>query len=610
MGSARGLEERIGELEEQLVAMRLRLERVEAGVGGAQPHVQAATAAAIAAVRSPAAEQLPVTEQPPAAELPPTVAAAGEGGIAGWAGTSSLLPRVSTVSFLLVVALALRTLTDSGVVGAQAGAFAGVVYAASLMLTGWVLYGRRNVLSPVFAVCGALLLCSIVVETHTHFGSLSTVAAFGALGATSLFMTLLGERSKTALPGVIGVLGAAFAGVALTVPDPQFAPLLTLLLAVSILGIPVSRRVKGDWVGWTIFVFSSLSLLVWSVRIKVSLAPDCPPGDLAGTVWFPYLVNGFALLWVCQSLVGLLRPPRPRPSLLSLALPVLGCTVAFYASLQVASAEGTVRSLGVTGLLVAAGLVVMAAWSGLRGGGGAAALNTFAVAAVVLFAFGFSSATGSLLGALPFLSFIAFVLALFSDRWQSGGTRVISYFLQTGVAVALTLLLVVGGQTAASPGIAALAAGALAVTGLLHHRWCRRHAPPVSSLAFAYLGSGDRCAVALLTAALTGGFFLLRTGAFVALSSRMADVRDAFGGAQSVIITLAAMALFALASSRRSTELRSVAILVTLVGAAKVFFYDLMAVQGVARVVSVFSFGLLAAVASLVLGRWQRRGRS
>jgi len=67
------------------------------------------------------------------------------------------------------------------------------------------------------------------------------------------------------------------------------------------------------------------------------------------------------------------------------------------------------------------------------------------------------------------------------------------------------------------------------------------------------------------------------------------------------------MALFVLAGSRRSKELRSVAILVTLVGAAKVFTYDLVALEGIARVASVFSFGLLAALASVVLGRWQRR---
>jgi len=595
-------EERIAGLEAQLGALRLRLERVEAAAGGPKRDLQPATAAALIAVAKPQG-----AAQTPVATTQPARAPDGEGGIARWAGTSALLPRVSTVSFLLVAALVLRTLTDSGVVGPQAGAFAGVAYAAALMVAGWVLFSRRSVLAPVFAVCGAILLCSIVVETHTRFASLSTAAAFGALGATCLFMTLLGERSKMALPGVIGVLGAAIAGIALTIPHAEFAPLAALLLGASFLGIFVSRRLKGDWVGLTLFALSSLILFIWSVRIKVSLAPDCPPGDLPGSVWFPYLVNGFALLWVGQALAGLLRPPRPRPSVLSLVLPVLGCTVAYVATLQVATANGTVRSLGVTGLLVAAGLVAMAAWSGLRGGGGAVALNAFAVAAVALFALGFSSATGSLLGALSLLSFTAFGLALLSARWQSGGTRAISYLLQVAVAVALTLLLVTGGRTAASPGIAALSAGALALAGLLHYRWCRRHAPPEGSLTFAFIGAGDRCAVALLTAALAGGFFLVRTGAFLLLGSRLEDPRNAFGGAQSVVITVAAMALFALAFSRRSTELRSVAILVTLVGAAKVFFYDLVALQGVARVVSVFSFGLLAAVASVVLGHWQRR---
>jgi hypothetical protein len=475
------------------------------------------------------------------------------------------------------------------------------------MVAGWVLYARRSIHAPVVAVCGAVLLCSIVVETNTRFGTLSTTSAFAILGACCLFMTLLGERARTALPGAVAVLGASLAGLALTVRHQEFAPLLALLLAASLFGIFVSRRLRHDWVGWTLFGLSGLTLLVWSVRIKVSLAPDCPPGSCPGSSWFPYLVNGFALLWVGQALVGLLRPLKSRPSLLALALPVLGCTLSYVATLQVATANGTVRSLGVTGLFVAAGLVMVAAWSGLRGGGGAAALNAFAIAAVVLFAFGFSSATGSLLGALPLLSFTAFGLALLSARWQSGGTRVVSYFLQIGVAVALTLLLVSGGRTADNPGVAALAAGALTLGGLLHHRWCRRHAPPENSLAFALIGKGDRCAVALLTAALAGGFFLMRTGVFVLLSANMADAGNAFGGAQSVIITFAAMTLFALAARHRSTELRGVAILVSLVGAVKIFTYDLVALEGVARVASVFSFGLLAAVASVVLGRWQRR---
>jgi len=594
--SEQGLDVRIGDLEERIGALQHRLELLEAGAALPQ---RPAAAAAVGRAQRPRAVESPAVQTP--ADAPD-----GAGGIARWAGTSALLPRISTVSFLLVAALALRTLTDSGVVGPQAGAYAGLTYAASLMLAGWVLSSRHSVLAPVFSVCGAVLLCSIVVETHSHFASLSTPAAFGALGATCLFMTLLGERSSSALPGVIGTLGAAVAGLALTVSNPLFLPLAILLLVAGALGVPVTRRLRSDWLGWTLFFFSALTLLIWSLRIKVCLTSTCYVEPVPGSAWFPYLANAFALFWVGQALYGLMRPSRPHPSLLALSLPTLGCTAAYLASLQVAVADGSVRSLGVTGLLVAATLVALAAWSGLRGGG-APALNAFLVAAVSLFAFGFASATGSFLGALPLLSCTAFGLALLSARLNSGGTRVISYLLQVGVACALTLLLVGGGRTAQSPGVAALAAAVLAAAALLHHRWCRRHAPPEGSIAFRFIGVGDRCAVALLTASLAGAFFLLRTGAFVLISSRLSDARNAFGSAQSVIITVAAMSLFALAFARRSTELRSVAILVTLVGAAKVFCYDLVALQGVARVMSVFSFGLLAAVASVILGRWQRR---
>jgi hypothetical protein len=475
------------------------------------------------------------------------------------------------------------------------------------MLAGWVLSARRNVLAPVFAVCGAALLCSIVVETNTRFASLSTPVAYAVLGATALFMTLLGERFGTALPGVIGTLGATVAGLALMVPHPAFLPFGALLLGTSALGVPVTRRLKGDWVGWTLFGVSALTLLIWGIRIKVCLTSACYVEPVSGTPQFPYLANAFALLWVGQALYGLMRPPRSLPSALSLSLPTLGCTAAFVASLQVAAANGSIRSLGVTGLLVAAGLVALAAWSGMRGGG-AAALNAFVVAAVSLFAFGFASATGSFLGALPLLSCTAFGLALLSARLQSGGTRVISYLLQVGVAGSLVLLLTGSGRTAQQPGLAALAAAALAAAALAHHRWCRRHSPPAGSIAFAFLGSGDRCAVALLTASLAGSFFLLRTGALIVVGADTPEAGNVFSGIQSVIITVSAMALLALAFSRRSTELRSVGVLVTLVGAAKVVIYDLVALQGVPRVVSIFSFGLLAAVASVVFGRWQRRG--
>ncbi|HWR98474.1 MAG TPA: hypothetical protein VN317_08645, partial [Candidatus Methanoperedens sp.] len=239
--------------------------------------------------------------------------------------------------------------------------------------------------------------------------------------------------------------------------------------------------------------------------------------------------------------------------------------------------------------------------------GGAAALNAYAVAAVVLFALGFSAATGSLLGALPLLSLTAYGFAILSVRWESGGARLVSYLLQIVVAIALAGI-ILAGRGDEAPALAAGAALVLALAALGHYRWCRRHAPAQASLVFRFLGGGDRCSLALLTASLAGGFFLLRAAAVLAVGGGATGARDTLQAAQSLIINAAGILLFVLASRWRSGELRSLALLVTFVGAAKVLLYDLLAVHGVSRLASLFSFALLAAVASVVIGRWQRRG--
>lgn len=590
MSDARSLERHVLDLEERVAELDRRLGALEVG----------SRSTGAAAASSPVLVSAP-PQPAPVQELVPS-AAAGP----GWSG-SSLLARLSTVSFLLVVALGLRTVADSGAIGPGTGAAAGLGYAAILMLAGWVQYSRGSDLAPVFAICGAVLLCSIVVETYAHFGSLSGVAAYLALGGTAVFMTVLGERFRTPLPGVLGVLGALLSGLALTVPRPSFAPLAALLLATSVAAVPVSRRLKGDWVGWSAFTISALVLSVWAVRVRVSLSGADPSGASAGAEWFPPFVWLFALFWLAQSLLGLLRPPRAMPSLLSVLLPSLGAAVAFSAGLQVAAAQGDARAHGVAGLLLAAALVGVAAWTGLRGGGGAVALNAYAVAAVVLFALGFSAATGSLLGALPLLSLTAFAFAVLSVRWESGGARLVSYLLQILVAVALAGTLLVGAGTGTAPGLAAAASLVLALSAFAHYRWCRRHAPAQGSLVFRFLGSGDRCSIALLTSSLAGGFFLLRTAAYLLVDGGLPASRDVFLSAQSLIISISGVVLFAMAARSRSRELRTLAILVTLVGATKVFLYDLITIRGIFRLASVFSFGLLAAVASVVLGRWQRR---
>jgi hypothetical protein len=57
---------------------------------------------------------------------------------------------------------------------------------------------------------------------------------------------------------------------------------------------------------------------------------------------------------------------------------------------------------------------------------------------------------------------------------------------------------------------------------------------------------------------------------------------------------------------KRNKELRNVAIVITVIGAAKVFLLDLVQLKGVPLLFSVFSFGLVAALASFVLGRWSK----
>jgi uncharacterized membrane protein len=84
------------------------------------------------------------------------------------------------------------------------------------------------------------------------------------------------------------------------------------------------------------------------------------------------------------------------------------------------------------------------------------------------------------------------------------------------------------------------------------------------------------------------------------------NVSNSFRCAQSIIINLAAAGLMLAAIYLRNREIRNVSILVTLIGAVKVFLYDLLLTHGMPLVLSIFTFGLVAALESIALGRWQR----
>ncbi len=143
--------------------------------------------------------------------------------ILDWAGKSSLLPRISTLCFLLVVALGLRTLTDNNIIETLLGSALGMGYAALLILTGWFGYARGNPLAPVFAACGAALMAIIVVETHTRFQSLPLVPAYLTLMATGVGTALISYRYNVLAPISFGTLGMCLAGAAMGLPRSSFS---------------------------------------------------------------------------------------------------------------------------------------------------------------------------------------------------------------------------------------------------------------------------------------------------------------------------------------------------------------------------------------------------
>ena len=84
------------------------------------------------------------------------------------------------------------------------------------------------------------------------------------------------------------------------------------------------------------------------------------------------------------------------------------------------------------------------------------------------------------------------------------------------------------------------------------------------------------------------------------------QLAEAFASIQSVSINGAATVIMSLALAWRNKELRNVAILIIIIGGAKVFLGDMLSISGLGLVVSVFSFGVAASLQSYALTRWQK----
>jgi len=102
----------------------------------------------------------------------------------------------------------------------------------------------------------------------------------------------------------------------------------------------------------------------------------------------------------------------------------------------------------------------------------------------------------------------------------------------------------------------------------------------------------------------------MRVGLYQALDFMHMATHSAFGGAQSVLINVTAAVLLWFSLMRRNKELRNVAVVITVIGAGKVFLMDMVQLKGMPLMISVFTFGLVAALASFVLGRWNKKDQA
>jgi hypothetical protein len=479
---------------------------------------------------------------------------------------ASFFPRLATLCFLMVVALILRTITDNGIVNPLLGMGLGMGYSAVLMVAGWYQYRRGSSLAPVFAACGAILMSSIVVETHARFRSLPLVPAYWTLMATGACMAFISRQFKAFLPVSVGTLAMCLAGAAIDYPDPFFPYLFMILLTANFLGYYAGTLKRCGWLRWTVLFITLAMFYLWGMRLeavaarKITAAPTLAPG------WFLPVLTAVSIAFLTIAFFGVVRS-REQLSVFDFSLPTINAVGSYLAARVVVSeADGSALALSLVAILFALLYFGAAFWLATRRIEGVPGTNSFVVAGSVLLVLALPTALGGV-PAAPVLGAAALGVAVLSDRWGSGAVRATSYLLQAYAVVSL------------APYFLA-------------------DKPAAASLA------GMVPAAVLAAAALASSFFLFRGIAWHVLAGRPGGP-DAFLCSQSIIINLSALGLGLYAYLARNREIRNVAILVIAVGALK-STADLLGTKGVPLVLSVLSFGLAAATQSITLSRWQK----
>ncbi|MDF1526716.1 MAG: hypothetical protein P1S59_10675 [bacterium] len=524
-------------------------------------------------------------------------------------GAAALMSRGAVISLVLLLALVLRTLTDSGTLGMKVGTTLGIGYATFLEGVGWFMYRRKSSFAPILSISGALLLAAVVLETHASFGSISTLPAYLLLAVAGGGMAVISRQFKVAIPVNAGTMAVLLAGVSMGFPDTNFPALTLFLITVNIMAFTAANLSKAGWLRIVTFFITAVVVLLWGYKLRFTLLSGTGRGIgalLGGPGWFYGVIAFYVCFYIGYPVLAIWRNVSETKKPFDHILPSLTAAWAYLASLMVVQASGAnVKLLGMVGVGVATGLLGLAAIKGSRAGTQSRGTTTFAFPATLLLALSFRDVSGESVLALAILSWGALSLAWLSSRWSSAGVRVISYFLQATVLGASFLLLLVvpaGDSTLTT----IISMGIISLVAFFHYKLLRKSVPPGGSAYFARFDTRDISGVVPLMVSVGAGFLLFRAVLFALLPETL----GAFQAGETIIINIGALTLFLAARFTRNAEVKWIAVLVTIMGGGKVFLYDLFKVKGLPVVLSVLSFVLAAAIGSWVLGKWPRPGKN
>ncbi|RLB65462.1 MAG: hypothetical protein DRH08_07965 [Deltaproteobacteria bacterium] len=530
--------------------------------------------------------------------------------ILSWVDKSYILSRVATTSFIVAIALALRTAADSGIIDLQMGSFVGMLYALGLLVYGWFAYKEKSIQAPVFILWGTIIMCGVVVEAHRVFATVPTEMAYVAMAITGLVTTIISRVHHVALPVFVGTLGMSFGSFALNYPSPVFPYLVIILGLANIFATYATRLLRASWLRWLLLVLTLFMIQIWDLKLAIYLDKLSPENlDFSVKGLLPS-ITFLGLVFVSIAFLGVMGKVQEKTSKFDVVLPVINvCWIYPAASYAIGQGLTTYFVFGTVAMVAAVAHLGISWWLANRAEGGALGTTPFAMAGGLLMAFAAPMAIGHAVIGTALVALLAIGMAWVSAQRSNLGLRLTSYLLQLYACSALVVLLWTTDGTKPSV-VGALSSGLLASIAFLHYFWARRHPPVGGDTIMDKLNKNDRGASVLLIASLISGFFTMRVGLYQVLDFLHVATQSAFGGAQSVLINVTAAVLLWLSLMRRNKELRNVAVVITVVGAGKVFMMDMVQLNGMPLMISVFTFGLVAALASFVLGRWNKSSDS